>query len=81
MPQVTTRFSFVLLGVFVLLAGVCARGGVFQRFSPERLANLGYGGVSHLGMYREVITVDSKIVGGLIHSINPTLAGHHDQYD
>lgn len=43
----------LLLGAVILAVGVSARGRVFQRFSPEILANLGYGG-GHMGMYREV---------------------------
>lgn len=42
-----------MLGAVILAVGVSARGRVFQRFSPEILANLGYGG-GHMGMYREV---------------------------
>lgn len=40
----------VFLGAIVLTAEVSARGRVFNRFSPEILANLGYGGQS--GIYR-----------------------------
>lgn len=39
--------------LLLLVAMVHARGRVFQRFSPEILANMGYGG-GHVGMYREV---------------------------
>lgn len=47
-----------LLVTAFLVVEVLARGRVFQRFSPDLLANLGYGG----GPYREVLIVISSIL-------------------
>lgn len=44
----------LLLVAVIVVVGVRARGRVFQRFSPDILANLGYGG----GPYREVGQTD-----------------------
>ena len=41
---------FLILGTLAV-AGVSARGRVFNRFSPETLANMGYG---HGGMHHRI---------------------------
>ena len=49
----------VLISIFEIQGGVHAWGGLFNRFSPEMLSNLGYGGhgAAQKPSYLEVLII------------------------